>query len=84
MVLESLEVASGEAILLTEEVYERVVNVFREARDLCFEGDCNGVDLATEETDCFDDDRNSAVSIALSTTCTSRGRSIRPPTRLEL
>ena len=32
--LESLEVASNKAILLTEEVYEGVMNVFREARDL--------------------------------------------------
>ena len=87
LVLESLEVASSEVILLTEEVYEGVVNVFREARDLCIEGDDNGVDLTTEETDCYDDDVNSVVcadSIVLSTTCTSRGRSIRPPTRLDL
>ena len=84
MVLESLEVASSEAILLLAEVYEEAVNVFREARDLCIEGDDNGVDLVTDETDYFDDDINSVVcadSIALSTTCTSRGRSIRPPTQ---
>ena len=75
MVLESLEVASSDTILLTKDVYEGVVNVFREARDPCIEGDDNGVDLVTEETDCFDDDINSVVcadSIALSTTCTSR------------
>ena len=43
------------------------------SRDLCIEGDDNGADLVTEETDCFDDDINSVVcadSIALSTTCT--------------
>ena len=48
---------------------------FRGARDLCIEVDDNGVELVTEETDCFDDDINRAVcadSIALSTTCTSR------------
>ena len=64
-----------------------VLNVFREARDLCIEFDDNGVDLVTEETDCFDNDINSVVcadSIVLSTTYTSRGRSIRPPRRLEL
>ena len=68
-------------------MYEGVVNVFREARDLCIEGDDNGVDLVTEETDCFDNDINNVVcadSIALSTTCTSRGRSIHPLTQLEL
>ena len=51
--------------------HEGVVNVFREARDLCIEGDDNSVDLVTEETDCFDDDINSVVcadSIALSST----------------
>lgn len=61
------------------EVYEGVLNVFREARDLCIEGDDNGADLVTEEADCLDDDINSFVfadSIALSTTFTSRGRSI--------
>ena len=87
LVLECIEVASSETILLTEEVYEGVMNVFREARDICIEGDDNGIDLVTEEADCFDDDINSVVcadSIALSTTCTSRGRSIRPPTRLDL
>ena len=81
MVLECIEVASGEAILLTEKVYEGVVIVFRKERDICIEGENNGIDLVTEETDCFDDDINSVVcanSIALSTTCTSRGRSIRP------
>ena len=87
MVLESLEVASSEAILLTEEVYEGVVNVFREAKDLCIEGVDKGVDLVADKTDCFEDDINSVVcadSIALSTTCSSRGRSIRSPMRLEL
>ena len=62
-------------------------NIFREVRDLCIEVDDNGVELVTEETDCFDDDINRVVcadSIALSTTCTSRGRSICPPRRLEL
>ena len=53
--------ASSEAILLTEEVYEGVVNVFREARDICIEGEDNGIDLVTEETDCFDDDINGVV-----------------------
>ena len=46
-----------------------MVNVFREARDLCIEGDDNGVALITDETDCFDNDTNSVVcadSIALS------------------
>lgn len=57
------------------EVYEGVVNVFREARDLCIEGDDNGADLVTEEADCLDDDINSFV-FADSTTFTSRGRSI--------
>ena len=64
-------------------MYEGVVNVFREARDLCIDGDGNSVDLVTDETDSFDDDINSVVcadSIALSTTFTSRGRIIRPPT----
>lgn len=87
LVLECIEVASSETILVTEEVFEGVMNVFREARDICIEGDDNGIDLVTEEADCFDDDINSVVcadSIALSTTCTSRGRSIRPPTRLDL
>ena len=32
--LESLDVASNKAILLTEEVHKGVVNFFREARDL--------------------------------------------------
>ena len=85
--IESLEVASSEARLLTEEVYEGVVNVLREVRDLCMEVHDNGVDLVTEETDCFDNNINSVVCadyIALSTTCTSWGRSIRPPRRLEL
>lgn len=74
LVIESLEVASSEATLLTEEVYEGVVNVLREVRDLCMEVHDNGVDLVTEETDCFDDNINSVVcadSITLSTTCTS-------------
>ena len=59
MLLESLEAAFSEAILLTAEVYGGVVNVFREARDLCIEGDDNGVDLVTDETDYFHDDINS-------------------------
>ena len=60
---------------------------FRGARDFCIEVDDNGVELVTEGTDCFDDDINRVVcadSIALSTTCTSRGRSICPPRKLEL
>ena len=71
MVLESLEVTSSKATLLIGVVYEGVVNVLREARDLCTEVDDNGVDLVTEETDYFDDDINivCADSIALSTTC---------------
>ena len=87
LVLDSLEVTSSEVLLLTGEVYEGVVNVFKEARDLCIEGDDNGADLVIAEADCLDDDINSfffADSIALSTTFTSRRRSIRPPTRLEL
>ena len=50
------------------------MNVFREARDLCIEGDDNDTDLVTEETECFDDDIKSVVSadpIVLSTACTS-------------
>ena len=50
---ESLELASSEAILLTEEVYEEVVNVFRVAGNLCIEGNGNGADLITEDTDCM-------------------------------
>ena len=75
MVLESLEVTSSEAILLTEEVYEGVVNVFREAKDLCTEGVDKGVDLVADKTDCFEDDTNSVVctdSIALSSTSVHR------------
>ena len=60
--------------------------IFRGARDLCIEVDDNGVELVTEETDCFDHDINRVVcadSIALSqATCTSGGRSICPPRRL--
>ena len=51
--------------------------IFRGARDPCIEVDDNGVELVTEETDCFDDDINRVVcahSIALSTTCTSRAK----------
>ena len=62
-------------------------NIFRGARDLCIEVDDNGVELVTEETGCLDDDINRVVcadSIALPTTCTSRGRSICPSRRLEL
>ena len=54
---------------------------FQGARDLCIEVDDNGVELVAEETDCLDDDINRVVcadSIALLTTCTSRGRSICP------
>ena len=87
LVLESVVITSSapETIVLTEEIYEGVVNVFREARDLCVEGDENITDYATEDDS--DDDLNSVVcadSVALSTICTSRGRSIRPPTRLDL
>ena len=87
LVLESVVITSSapETIVLTEEIYEGVVNVFREARDLCVEGDENITDDATEDDS--DDDSNSVVcadSVALSTICTSRGRSIRPPTRLDL
>ena len=88
LVPQSLEVASIEAILLNEEVFEGMVNVFREAWDLCIEGDDNDADFVTEETDCFHDDINgvvSANSIVLSTACTSWGwrTCIRPPARLE-
>lgn len=87
LVLESVVITSSapETIVLTEEIYEGVVNVFREARDLCVEGDENITHYATEDDS--DDDSNSVVcadSVALSTICTSRGRSIRPPTRLDL
>ena len=66
---------------------ENSKNIFRGGRDLCIEVDDNGVELVTEETDCFDGDINRVVcadSITLSTTCTSRGRSVCPPRRLEL
>ena len=87
LVLESVVVTSSapETIVLTDEIYEGVVSVFREARDLCIEGDENVTDYVTEDDS--DHDSNSVVcadSIALSTICTSRGRSIRPPTRLDL
>ena len=42
-----------------------MVNVFREAKDLCIEGNDNGVDLVVEETNCFDDDINSVVCAKL-------------------
>ena len=86
LVLESVVTSSApETIVLTEEIYEGVVSVFREARDLCIEGDENITDFVTEDDS--DDDSNGVVcadSVALSTFCTSRGRSIRPPTRLAL
>ena len=61
LVLESVEVTSSETIPLTEEVFEGLVNLFRKARGLCIDGDDNGVDLVTEEADCFDDDINKTV-----------------------
>ena len=66
MVLEFFKVASSEATLLTKEVCRGLVNVFREAKDLCIGGDDNGVDLITEERDCFNNDMNSAAWLTLS------------------
>lgn len=87
LVLESVVVTSStpETILLTEEIYEGVVSVFREARDLCIEGDENITDYVAEGDS--DDDSNGVVCanpVTQSTICTSRGRSIHPPTRLDL
>ena len=74
LVLESVVVTSSapETILLTEEIYEGVVSIFREARDLCIEGDNNITDYVTEDDS--DDDSNDVVcadSVTLSTICTS-------------
>ena len=66
LVLEFFKVASSKATLLTKEVCGGFVNVFREARDLCIGGDDNGVDLITEERDCFSNDINSATWLTLS------------------
>ena len=48
-----------------------MVNVFREAKDLCIEGNDNGVDFVVEETDCFDDDINNVVYADSITLCTT-------------
>jgi len=61
LVLESVVVTSSapETILLTEEIYEGVVSIFREARDLCIEDDKNITDYVTEDDS--DDDSNDVV-----------------------
>lgn len=75
----------SEIIVLIEEIYEGVVNVFREVRDFCVEGDENIIDYVIEDD--FDDDLNSVVCVdfvALLIICIFRGRSIRLSTRLDL
>ena len=88
MVLDALTPPASEEITIPEEIYEGVVSVFREARELCIEGDECMTDPVAEDDDFSDDDLNGVVcadSVILSTISTSRrGRNIRPPTRLDL
>ena len=88
LVLDALTPAASEEIILPEEIYEGVVSVFRETRDLCIEGDESITDSVADEADFSDDELNSVVcvdSVTLPTISTSRvGRNIRPPTRLDL
>lgn len=68
LVLDALSLPASEEILLPEEIYEGVVSFFREARDLCIEGDESATDSIS------DDDLNSVVcadSVTLLTTSTS-------------
>lgn len=74
LVLDALSLLASEEILLPEEIYEGVVSFFREARDLCIEGDESATDSISEEADFSDDDLNSVVcadSVTLLTTSTS-------------
>ena len=88
LVLDALTPPASEEITIPEEIYEGVVSVFREARELCIEGDECMTDPVAEDDDFSDDDLNGVVcadSVILSTISTSRrGRNIRPPTRLDL
>lgn len=79
---------TGDVMTLSEETYEGLLEIFKDERDLCLEGsdEEDGISDNRDNRD-SDDERIAAVcanSAILTTTCTTRGRHIRPPQKLDL
>ena len=61
--------SAPETMVLTEQIYEGVVGVFREARGLCIEGDENIIDYVTEDDSDDDSNRQTVLSVQTLSRC---------------